>query len=90
MASLPQDQAPAPNPAEMVDQVGQGLTSLVEMVTSSPQTDDADKQKAQALLAAYEDFVGGLSQSPGEAPAPEAAGGVVPAMAGSAKVRPAL
>lgn len=74
---------------EVVTSVHNGLMQLMDMMGQSSAVDDDDKQKLQGLISGFQDFVEGLGSAPGAKPQ-AGAPGVAPAMAGAAKVQPAL
>lgn len=76
-----QPQAPI---SDLVQQVGQGLSKLVQVINQSQASTDQDRQAASAVMESYMGLVDGLGQEAGEnAPEPEQADmGAVPMQAG--------
>lgn len=79
----PQQQDGAQRPAaQIVADVNSGMSQLLEMLVGNPQMKE-DASKLQQIMGAYQQFVQGLGQAPGQGqPEAQAPGGPMPANGG--------
>lgn len=80
-AEGPQDQEPI---SQLVQEVGQGLSKLIQVINQSQASTDQDRESASNVMQAYMGLVDGLGQEAGQNPeAPQQADmGAVPMQAG--------
>lgn len=80
-----QEQSQAGGASQIVADINTGLMKLMDLLGKFPE----DQKKLGSIVQAYQSFVDGLGQAPGQE-GPQPAGGTTSPEAGSAKVQPVM